>query len=79
MLLKASSAVTVKLNEFPAVALPGALTVKCVAVVGFTVTFAVPVIVPVMVSVAVTDCSPAVTKVTPLVKVCTPASPPTNV
>ena len=38
-----------------------------------------PLIVPVRVSVPVTDCNPAVTRVTPLVKVCTPASPPRNV
>ena len=67
-------------NALPAVALAGALTVSVAAVAGATVIVPlVPLIVPVTVSVAVTVRLPAWVRVTPLVKVCEPLSPPTNV
>jgi hypothetical protein len=75
VLFVASSAVTVKLNAVPAVALAGALTVKCVAAAALTLTFAdVPVIEDVTESVAESVWLPAVLSValkvpTPLVSV----------
>ena len=54
MLLNWSSAVTLKLIAVPAVAVPGAVTLKCVVVAAFTVMAPeVPLIVEVTVSVAV--------------------------
>ena len=44
VLLKASNAVTVTVNAAPAVAFAGALTVKCVAGPGFTVSVAAVVV-----------------------------------
>ncbi len=71
-----SLAVTVTELDVPA--LMGSVipvTVKLTAAVACTVIlFCTPVIVPVTVSVAVTDCSPAVFKVTPPVKIFTPLS-----
>ena len=49
------------------------------ALPGLTVTVCVPVIVPVTVSVPVTAPEPAVFRVTPELKLCTPASPATKV
>jgi hypothetical protein len=63
VLLNASCAVTVKVNDVPDVAVPGATTLKCVAAAGFTVIVAVPVIDEVTVSVAVIVRLPAVFKV----------------
>ena len=66
---------TVTLNAVPTVAEAGAVTTRVLAAAGLTVTGAdEPVIVEVTVSVAVTVWLPAVFRVTPLVKVCTPAS-----
>ena len=57
-----SRAVTVTLKELPAVALAGALTVKCVAAAAVTLILVlVPVIEPATVSVAVSVCVPTVT------------------
>jgi hypothetical protein len=64
VLLNWSSAVTVKLKAVPAVALEGALTLKCVAVAAPTViVLVVPVMEEVTVSVAVRLWLPAVFKV----------------
>ena len=58
----------------------GAVTVRCVVVAGATaIVPLVPLIEPVTVSVAVTVRLPACVRVTPLVKVWAPLSPPTNV
>ena len=58
----------------------GAVTVRVAAVAGATaIVPLVPVIVPVTVSVAVMVRLPACVRVTPLVKVWTPLSPPTKV
>ena len=60
-----SSAVTVTLTAEPAVAIPGALTEKCVAAPAATVMVAeVPVMDKVTVSVAVTALEPGVSRVT---------------
>ena len=75
-----SSAVTVKVNAFPAVTEAGAETVKCVAAAAPTVIVAdVPVIELVTVSVAVIVWLPVVTSVAPFVNVWAPLSPTTNV
>ena len=75
-----SLAVTEKVPAVPAVIDEGKPeSMKVLAAAGFTVTVALPVIELLRVSVAVTDRLPAVTRVTPLVKVCTPLSPATKV
>jgi type IV secretory pathway TrbF-like protein len=61
------------------VALVGALTTNWVAAAGVTATVALPRLLVAAVSFTSTVWLPAVTKVTPLVKVCTPLSPATNV
>ena len=63
----------------PAVWAERPLRTSWVALPGLTVTVWVPVIVPLTVSVPVTLREPAVFKVTPLEKLCTPASPATKV
>jgi hypothetical protein len=73
-LLNWSSALTVNPKPAPAVALLGALTIRCVAAAGLTATVAVPVMPLVTVSVAVNVCVPDVLSVavnvpTPDVKV----------
>jgi hypothetical protein len=68
-----------KVKALPAVVLAGALTAKCVAAAGDTVTPALAVRAAFTVSVAVIVWAPAVTRVTPLVKVCAPVSPDVNV
>ena len=63
----------------PAVWAERPLRTSAVALPGLTVTVCEPVIVPVTVSVPVTLREPAVFKVTPLEKLCTPLSPATKV
>jgi hypothetical protein len=80
MLLVASRAVTVKLNEDPAVALAGALTLKWVAAPAETAMVPeVPVVPEETVSVAVMVWLPTVLRVAPEVNVWTPLSPARNV
>ena len=75
-MLLASKAVIVTVNALPAVAVPGALTAKCVAwAAATTLMDAVPVMVLVTVSVALIVCGPVVCSVAPFAKVCAPLSP----
>jgi hypothetical protein len=67
VLLNASRAVAVTVKAVPAIALAGALTVKCVAFAAETAIDVVPVMLLVALSVAVSVWFPAVTSVTPLV------------
>ena len=77
---KESSAVIVNVPGLPAVTVEGKpATTNVFAAAGLTVIVALPVMVPLTVSVAVTDWLPALTRVTPLVNMCTPLSPATNV
>src|SRR5260370_7703465 len=78
MFWNGSRSETVTLKADPAVALPGAERLNCVAAAGFTVTVPVPVMELVTESVAITFWLPAVTKVTPPENVCTPAAPATK-
>jgi hypothetical protein len=71
-----SLTVTVKSKAVPAVAEAGAVKLKLAATLGFTAMLPlVPVTEEVTVSVAVTVWVPAVSRVTPAVKVCLPLSP----
>src|SRR5438094_837267 len=78
-LLKESRAETVKLKTVPALRVVGAVTPKWVREAALTATVAVPEMLVLLVSVAVKVRLPAVTKVTPLVKIFWPASLPEKV